>query len=102
MEILINNIKVNYIDEGKGTPVLFLQGWGTNIDLYYRVFDKIKQKHRIIAMDFPGFGKTPEPDSAWNVDNYVDFLENFIEKMKLKKIVLMGHSFGGRVIIKFI
>ena len=101
METLINNIKVNYIDEGKGTPVIFLQGWGTNIDLYYRVFDKLKQKNRIVAFDFPGFGKTPEPDSAWNVDNYVDFLESFLEKLKIKKAILMGHSFGGRVIIKY-
>ena len=89
MEILIENIKVNYIDEGKGIPVLFLQGWGTNIDLYYRVFEKIKQKNRIIALDLPGFGKTPEPAIAWNVDNYVDFLKKFIKKLQLKKVILI-------------
>lgn len=100
MEILVNGIKVNYIDEGKGTPVLFLQGWGTDITLYNRVFEKIKQKNRIIACDLPGFGKTQEPSTAWCVDDYVEFVEQFIDQFKLKKIILMGHSFGGRVIIK--
>lgn len=100
MEILINGIKVNYIDEGQGTPVVFLQGWGTDISLYNRVFDKIKQTNRIIACDLPGFGKTPEPSSAWSVSDYMLFAKDFIEQLKIDKVILMGHSFGGRVIIK--
>lgn len=100
MEIVIKNIKVNYIDEGKGTPVIFLQGWGTNIELYKKVTDKIVTLGRIIALDLPGFGKTNEPPTAWNVDQYTDFVIEFIKKLNLKKIILMGHSFGGRIIIK--
>jgi len=48
----------------------------------------------------PGFGKTSEPKTAWCVDDYVDFVIKFIEKMKISKLSLLGHSFGGRVIIK--
>ena len=47
-------IKVNYIDEGDGDVVLFLQGWGTNLDIYKKVIDKLKKTNRIIAFDFPG------------------------------------------------
>lgn len=100
MEIVVKDIKVNYIDEGEGIPVIFLQGWGTNIDLYKKVTDKISTITRIIALDLPGFGKTKEPPTSWNVDEYTDFVIEFIKKLKLKKVILMGHSFGGRVIIK--
>lgn len=100
MEIIIKGIKTNYIDEGEGDAVLFLQGWGTNLDLYKKLIEKVKENHRIIAFDFPGFGKTSEPSSAWDVDKYTDFTEELISKLKLSKVILMGHSFGGRVIIK--
>lgn len=100
MEITIDGIKVNYIDEGTGDTVVFLQGWGTNLDIYKKVIDKLKQNNRIVALDFPGFGKSPEPPFAWDVNDYTDFTIRFIEKLKLNNIVLMGHSFGGRVTIR--
>lgn len=100
MEIVVKNINVNYIDEGVGIPVIFLQGWGTNIDLYKKVTDKISTLTRVIALDLPGFGKTSEPPIPWSVDEYTDFVMEFIKVLKLKKVILMGHSFGGRVIIK--
>lgn len=100
MDIVIKKIKVNYIDEGVGTPVIFLQGWGTNIELYKKITDKMATLGRIIALDLPGFGKTAEPPTAWNVEEYTDFVIEFIKKLKLKKVIFMGHSFGGRIIIK--
>lgn len=93
-------INVNYIDEGKGDTVLFLQGWGTNLDIYKKVIEKLKKTNRIVALDFPGFGKTPEPKTAWDVNDYMEFTVKFIEKLKLNNIVIMGHSFGGRVTIR--
>jgi len=100
LETVVNGIKVNYIDEGTGEIVLFLQGWGTNLDIYKKLINKLKLTNRIIALDFPGFGKTPEPSTAWDVNDYTDFTLAFINKLKLNNIILMGHSFGGRVIIR--
>ena len=68
----IDGISVNYIDEGEGEIVLLLHGWGANITLYRSVIDTLKQGRRVIALDMPGFGKTPEPPKPWCVDDYVD------------------------------
>lgn len=48
----------------------------------------------------PGQGQTEEPKEPMNVDDYVKFVEEFIEKMGIKEIDLIGHSNGGRIIIK--
>ena len=48
----------------------------------------------------PGFGKSEEPKSSWNVDNYVSFIINFIKDQNIKELDLIGHSNGGRIIIK--
>ena len=50
----------------------------------------------------PGFGDTSEPAEPWDVGNYTDFVIKFIDSFNFKKIILLGHSFGGRVIIKML
>ena len=96
----IDEIPVNYIDEGEGDVVLLLHGWGANITLYRGIIDTLKQGRRVIALDMPGFGKTPEPSVSWCVDDYVDFVLHFIDTFSLKKLSVVVHSFGGRVFFK--
>ena len=101
MNINIKNINVNYVDVGEAeNTVLLLHGWGSNIVLFDSLISALKDKCRVIALDMPGFGGTDEPSFAMNVDDYTDFVTEFIEKLNLKKLSLLGHSFGGRVIIK--
>ncbi len=57
----IDSIAVNYIDEGEGDIILLLHGWGANITLYAGMIGVLARHHRVIALDMPGFGKTPEP-----------------------------------------
>ena len=96
----IEGISVNYIDEGEGEIVLLLHGWGANITLYRSVIDTLKQGRRVIALDMPGFGKTPEPPEPWCVDDYVDFVLKFIASFSIEKLSVVVHSFGGRVFFK--
>ncbi|MDE7429138.1 MAG: alpha/beta hydrolase, partial [Lachnospiraceae bacterium] len=96
----IDEIPVNYIDEGEGEVVLLLHGWGANITLYRGIIDTLKQSRRVIALDMPGFGKTPEPPVPWCVDDYVDFVLHFIDTFSLKNLSVVVHSFGGRVFFK--
>lgn len=99
----INNIEINYIKEGNGDKsILLLHGWGANIDLFRGIINNLSSTHTVYALDMPGFGKTSEPKAPWCVDDYVDFVIKFIEKMKINKLSLLGHSFGGRVIIKLV
>lgn len=60
----------------------------------------MEKSHRVIALDMPGFGGSDEPPCSWNLDNYVDFVIAFAKEMNCKDLVLLGHSFGGRIIIK--
>jgi pimeloyl-ACP methyl ester carboxylesterase len=96
----IDDIPVNYIDEGEGDVVLLLHGWGANITLYQGIIRTLTQGKRVIALDMPGFGKTPEPAQPWCVDDYVDFVIKFIESFDLQKLSIVVHSFGGRVFFK--
>jgi pimeloyl-ACP methyl ester carboxylesterase len=98
--IQIDQISVNYIDEGEGDVVLLLHGWGSNITLFQGIIDTLSPRHRVIALDMPGFGKTPEPPEPWCVDDYVDFVMKFLNSLHIKEFSVLVHSFGGRVLFK--
>ena len=100
MNININNLNINYTDKGTGDVVLLLHGWGANITLFADMIDVISAKYRVLAVDMPGFGESPEPSVSWCVDDYVDFVVDFITEFKIKELTVLGHSHGGRVIIK--
>ena len=100
MECQIDGLKINYTDEGKGKALLFLHGWGSNLEAFRCVTDQLKDSYRIIRLDFPGFGGSDCPPVPWNVDDYVAVTRKFIAYLALEKVDLIGHSFGGRVIIK--
>lgn len=96
----IDSIAVNYIDEGEGDIILLLHGWGANITLYAGMIGVLARHHRVIALDMPGFGKTPEPPEPWCVDDYVNFVVRFMASFRASKISIVVHSFGGRVFFK--
>jgi pimeloyl-ACP methyl ester carboxylesterase len=58
-------------------------------------------KYKVICPDFPGFGKTEIPKIPWSLNDFVEWLKEFTEKLNLEEFFLLGHSFGGRVAIKF-
>ncbi len=102
MNIKIQDINTNYIVKGEGKNILLLHGWGSKLDLFGTIIENLSKNNKVYAIDLPGFGGTDEPKEAWNVDRYVDFVIEFIEKMNIKELSILGHSFGGRVIIKLV
>lgn len=102
-KILINGLEANYKIQGDGSPLLILHGWGNSSDTWISIQKILAKKgFKVIVPDLPGFGKSKTPKKSWNVDGYVWWLQNFIEKTKTKKpLFILGHSFGGRIAIKF-
>lgn len=100
LNININGLNINYICEGEGECVVLLHGWGSNITLFKGIIELLKTKYKVIAPDMPGFGMSDEPPESWCVDDYVDFVISFLTKLGVTSASFLGHSFGGRVIIK--
>lgn len=101
MKIKIQNLSINYIQYGEGKDILLLHGWGQNIQMMQPIGDNFSDKFRITILDFPGFGESEEPKETWTIEKYSEFLEEFVKKTEIKKPIVIGHSFGGRVAIKF-
>lgn len=100
MEIVVNNYKLNYIDEGKGTAVLLLHGWGADINCFAGLIKLLKTRYRVLAFDMPGFGRSDDLKESFCVSDYVNITINFLEELHIKEVILVGHSYGCRIILK--
>lgn len=101
MKTNIRGVSVNYIQYGEGKDILLLHGWGQNIEMMKFIGDAFSDRFRITILDFPGFGESEEPSTPWNISDYVLLIEDLVKLLKIKKPIIMGHSFGGRVAIKY-
>lgn len=95
------NIKINYKDYGKkdGSPIVYLHGWGQNIQMMEPIANPFAKTHHLIILDLPGFGKSEEPREAWSLEEYVDMVHALLQELKIDKPNLIGHSFGGKLSI---
>ena len=100
MQKTVNGIKINYEQKGSGELIVLLHGWGSNIKLFANLIDLLAQKYTVVAMDMPGFGESDERPSAWGVYDDIQFVIDFLKDYDTKQVMFLGHSFGGRVIIK--
>ena len=103
MIIRIDDLDINYKitgPKGNRKTAVILQGWGTDLSVYDSVAAAINDRYRVVQLDLPGFGDSDEPRDAWSVDDYSAFFCEFMEKLNIKRATLIGHSYGGRMIIK--
>lgn len=85
-------------------PILILHGWGSTMSgEKYSQSKKIFEKagYNVFTPDLPGFGTNIPKKEELFFEDYVEFVKQFILKHKLKKVILLGHSFGGRIATAF-
>jgi len=100
--IIIDNLKINYYQSPEwktdGTLV-FLPGWQAKALIFKKIFDSVDN---YVAIDWPGFGESEQSKETWGLREYANFLKKFLGKLEIGKPVLIGHSFGGSVGIKYV
>lgn len=86
--------KFKFIDEGQGEVVILLHGLFGALSNWQSVFDKFKDRYRLIIPILPIY-KMPLKKAS--VDGLVDFFAEFVEFRQLDKFSLMGNSLGGHI-----
>jgi pimeloyl-ACP methyl ester carboxylesterase len=101
MQVVVDNLLTNYQLQGTGKLVLFLHGWGDSLVGSLALQKELASKYQVLSVDLPGFGKTQAPSSAWDLDNYSNFLTSLLTKLELgQPYAMIGHSNGGAVTIR--
>lgn len=106
-EFASSNIRFSWYRIGlkEGKPLLILHGWGSSSAVMKPLAEKLSGIRTCYLIDLPGFGHSPEPDSAWGVDDYATAVKQFMQEHfpdPDQKLDLLVHSFGSRVAIKML
>lgn len=104
-QLIVGEQLINYEEFGAGQagPVMvFLHGWRSSGEVWKNLAASLIKdvKAHCFLIDLPGFGASPAPFKTWGIGDYADAVRSFLAKKKLKNVILIGHSFGGRIGIK--
>lgn len=99
MEIMIDKTHIYYNQIGKGKDIVMLHGWGQNMEMMMPLANRLKDNFRITVIDLPGFGSSSEPQEGIDIYQYTELIDKFIKELKIKRPIMLGHSFGGRISI---
>lgn len=92
--------KIYYEKIGNSNKTLIiLPGWGDNRKTFSSIIKKLKDKFTIYIFDYPGFGNSSIPNKDLTIYNYAEIIIAFMNKNKIENPHIMGHSFGGRIIL---
>ena len=100
-KIMDTVVNYKFEDIGSKTTMVLLHGWGQNIEMMEPIAKLFHDKYNILIIDLPGFGESSEPPTVWGVEEYTLLVRELIEELKLDDIILIGHSFGGRIALVY-
>jgi pimeloyl-ACP methyl ester carboxylesterase len=84
------------------SAVILLHGWRSRALVWADFATELAERgYAVYAFDFPGFGESESPAAPQRLDDYVAVLADFVKKYGLSSVILVAHSFGGRVALKY-
>lgn len=94
------NVAIKYQEDGEGDPIIFLHGFGGSSYSWRYIYKEFADKYKTILIDLKGFGLSDKPtDNKYSVSDQADIVNKFIQSNNYKNIILVGHSFGGAVVL---
>jgi pimeloyl-ACP methyl ester carboxylesterase len=97
--VQLESIRMAYVEKGSGDPILFIHGLGGNAAHWMPLVDRLSASYRCIVVDLPGYGWSDKnlPFDQNLVRYDAAMLYRFARRMKLRKIVVAGHSMGAQI-----
>ncbi len=92
-----DGLRMHYVDEGAGDPVLLFHGEPTWSFLYRKVIPVLSARGRVVAPDYFGFGRSDKPvESEWySYDSHYASIERLVDELDLRDLTLVVHDWGG-------
>lgn len=95
----VGDVKLFYTDEGTGSPpLLFVHGYSCDSHDWSWQIPYFAARHRVIAVDIRGHGRSSVPDRGYDHDDFSSDLAALIERLGCGPVVAVGHSLGGVIV----
>ena len=85
-------------DEGNGIPLVLVHGFLGSSEMWTLQTDFFKKNFRVLAPALPGFGKSNKVNSCNSIEGMAKSILTSLEKKKIERFYLLGHSMGGMIV----
>jgi haloalkane dehalogenase len=94
-----DGLRMHYLDEGSGPPVLLLHGEPTWSYLYRKIIPELAPSARALAPDYFGFGRSDKPlvQEAYTYDFHARSIQRFVEELDLRALTVVVQDWGGPI-----
>jgi len=94
----VNGINTRFWSMGEaGTSVILIHGIGGYVEMWENNIESLSQKHRVYALDLPGFGRSDKPNIPYSFPFISKFVLDFMEALEIERASLIGNSMGGGI-----
>ncbi len=95
--------KVHYVEAGEGLPLILLHANPGDSRDFDAVIPDLAKHHRVISLDWPGYGQSPPPSDPDQVDvlSYYRLFVEFLDTVDLPQVSIIGNSLGGNIAARF-
>ncbi|WP_454651139.1 alpha/beta fold hydrolase [Bradyrhizobium liaoningense] len=87
-------MQVSTLRQGQGQPLLFLHG-ANGASTWVPLFEELSKNYDVIVPEHPGFGLSDDPDWIRSIPDIAMFYLDFLERLDLSNVALVGTSLGG-------
>ncbi len=93
--------QICFYEKGDGPPILLLHGMFGDLLDWEPVLEPLSSRHRVVALDLPGFGDSGKPCQGYNAEFFLTTLHTFLCQRQIPDVTLVGNSFGGQIAILY-
>ncbi len=101
MEVIVNNIRLYYVQMGQGIPLLMVHGYPLDHTLWRAQMDGLSDIAQALAPDLRGFGQSESSDGICTMVAYADDLAALLDALKIGRVIVCGLSMGGYIALAF-
>jgi 3-oxoadipate enol-lactonase len=84
-KVILNDIKINYTEEGKGFPLILIHGLSDDSRLWAPLMPAFSRKYRTIALDLRGHGLSGKPDTPYSIQQISEDLFEFLQELEISR-----------------
>lgn len=100
VEVKNGIVPIAYTKTGAGdTALVFVHGWAINKEYWKNQVDAFSKRYTVVTVDLGGHGASGHERNHWKIEDFSDDVMAVIDSLSLNKVILVGHSMGGDIIL---
>jgi len=100
--VKVNGVSLEFLDwGGRGEALVFLAGLGNTAHIFDNLAPQFTNHFHVLGLTRRGYGRSDKPQTGYDINTLTDDIHQFLDAVRVKRVILVGHSFAGAELTRF-